>query len=120
MNIEQPTSNLGSPITLGSISVCGANASNEYADQFIRLAQRPLDIRLVATPFFSFHKPEPSPSLAEFLEANLQLVDEVVGRFGRLGLAVIRIRRRAAAQYLAAHMAACSRVWQSLRQVNHV
>ena len=65
------------------------------------------------------NQPRPATRFPKFLQANLQLMDEIVARLGGFRLAVIGIRRCARAQNLSRNVISCTRVRKFFRQINH-
>ena len=93
----------------------GLNAADEYSEEFVGLlCQRVHQPR--PHERHTLDQQPPAVRLTQFLQANLELVHEIVGRLGGLRLPVIRQRRRARPQKLAGNVVACSRGGKSLHQ----
>ena len=88
----------------------GFDALDEDGDQFVAFLKDRFESFRRAKRF-SFDDLEPDVSLAEFLERDFHLVDEVFSRFGALCLAVVWSRRGAAPNQLVGDVSSCFGIW---------
>ena len=62
------------------------------------------------------HETQPAARLSNLLQANAELVDEILARLRALQLAMVGQRRRAATQKLIRYMSGGSGCWQRIHQ----
>jgi len=101
-----------------AVLFCCPDAGEENSDQLFGFSENRCQ------PFLGEHlrflnQTEPSPGFFQLFQANLQFMNKVFPRFGGFYLAVIAIRRSAAAEKLRGNMITRPRIRKRINQSNN-